>query len=353
MELVDPHTSAPTPLDTERWRAINRVLSKETWISRRATATPPWPLVRGAEGGARTPAIVSFYSYKGGVGRTTLLALVARNLAKRGKKIAVVDLDLEAPGVASFLGVDPPRERGVIDFLVDHVVTGALSIADLYAPAAGLPESVRGNVNVFGAGAMSRAYLQKLARLDFASTRSEGDASSPSELGLRALLRAIRAGLGPDYIFLDARAGLHDLGGLSLTHLAHVDVLVSRSGPQALEGLEITLDTLARRRAVEDQRIVLVHSLVPTDREVAEHQRRAFQDAAYKLFEESVYAGAEELPRLEDDQAGHFARPIPRYLDVETAKTIADVDDTTSDGTPVTAVADRIVSLCTLEGAPS
>src|SRR4051794_13247188 len=42
--------------------------------------------------------VYTFYSYKGGVGRSMALANVAVLLARSGKKVLVVDWDLEAPG---------------------------------------------------------------------------------------------------------------------------------------------------------------------------------------------------------------------------------------------------------------
>lgn len=45
------------------------------------------------------PKTIAFYSYKGGVGRTTALTHVAWILASRGKKVVVVDLDFEAPSL--------------------------------------------------------------------------------------------------------------------------------------------------------------------------------------------------------------------------------------------------------------
>ncbi len=46
--------------------------------------------------------IYTFYSYKGGVGRSMALANVAALLAKWSKKVLVVDWDLEAPGIERF-----------------------------------------------------------------------------------------------------------------------------------------------------------------------------------------------------------------------------------------------------------
>src|SRR4051794_23443603 len=47
--------------------------------------------------------IVTFYSFKGGVGRTLALANVGVVLAQGGHRVLVVDFDLEAPGLTRYL----------------------------------------------------------------------------------------------------------------------------------------------------------------------------------------------------------------------------------------------------------
>src|SRR5204863_7393525 len=73
---------------------------------------------------ARPPLgrIITFYSYKGGTGRTMALANVAWILASAGKKVLAADWDLEAPGLdrffAPFLPVSPVANlSGVIDLV--------------------------------------------------------------------------------------------------------------------------------------------------------------------------------------------------------------------------------------------
>jgi MinD-like ATPase involved in chromosome partitioning or flagellar assembly len=62
--------------------------------------------------------VVTFYSYKGGVGRSFALANVAVILAQWGARVLAVDWDTEAPGLVHyFAGSQPPR--GVLDFLDD------------------------------------------------------------------------------------------------------------------------------------------------------------------------------------------------------------------------------------------
>lgn len=47
-------------------------------------------------------SIITFYSYKGGVGRSMALANIAFELAKRNLKVLIVDWDLEAPGIERY-----------------------------------------------------------------------------------------------------------------------------------------------------------------------------------------------------------------------------------------------------------
>ena len=63
-----------------RWRSLERVSGKESWLVG-SKALTPWPLL------AQTPAIATFYSFKGGVGRTTALAITAATLAAAGQRV--------------------------------------------------------------------------------------------------------------------------------------------------------------------------------------------------------------------------------------------------------------------------
>src|SRR5437588_5155474 len=69
---------------------------------------------------------VAFYSYKGGVGRTLLVANTAQFLAMSGRQVVALDLDLEAPGLHQKLGSPEVIRRaatgmlrGAVDELLD------------------------------------------------------------------------------------------------------------------------------------------------------------------------------------------------------------------------------------------
>ena len=66
--------------------------------------------------------VISFYSFKGGLGRTTALVLSAIHVARQGKRVVLVDFDLEAPGLSSLFLYDFPEFsaiNGVVDFFIN------------------------------------------------------------------------------------------------------------------------------------------------------------------------------------------------------------------------------------------
>src|SRR5271169_1658910 len=69
----------------------------------------------------RNGRIITFYSYKGGTGRTMALANVAWILAANGERVLIADWDLESPGLDRFFQpfMDPgvAQKPGVVDFI--------------------------------------------------------------------------------------------------------------------------------------------------------------------------------------------------------------------------------------------
>jgi MinD-like ATPase involved in chromosome partitioning or flagellar assembly len=304
---IDPLAGTPHETLPGKWHRIERHLSKLAWTGT-TPAKLPWGLV------AHRPAIVTFFSFKGGVGRTTLLASTAMQLAADGKRVVAIDLDVEAPGLGSILGA--ATRRGVVDFLVDHYATDTIDLDDLFAPASAIERGAL-LIDVIPAGNMDATYFDKLARLDFVgSGLIEPSASSPVRDSLRQLITAIaRRDPPPDYILVDSRAGLHDVAGLSLHDLAHVDVLVGRDSDQSYQGLELTVAALGQRRAFNDIRCVVVQSMAPDDPGTNEYERitTEYRRRSYGAFAAHVYErdeSGDDIPELDDDSAAHYPRVI-------------------------------------------
>lgn len=176
---------------------------------------------------------LAFYSYKGGVGRSLFLATAARFLASLGQKIMVLDLDFEAPGQHYKLGVaerqGATRSGGVVPYLL-ATAHGAASPPALseHMTEVPVPADSQGWLRLMPAGpAPEPAYWTALKEL---SEQLRFD--DPSGQGLMPLLdlhARIAEELKPEYLLLDVRSGVTDLGGIATTILA--DTVVCMSGP--------------------------------------------------------------------------------------------------------------------------
>ena len=298
-------TGASPPL----WYVLERHVAKQSWTERPSQLQPPWPLDQVIEGHA--PAVVACFSFKGGVGRTTVAAAAGLVLARHGHRVALADLDLEAPGLASMFLTPQDDQTGVIDFLIEkpiqkdnwrlreslHSVTDPLLLGDAGVTLRLLP-----------VGSVDDEYLQKLSRVDVQNLVS-GHLSRI----LRELLLELRAALpgGLDFILLDARAGFHELGALALCELAHAAVVFGIHSAQSWAGLELVVGRLARPEDEQGLPILLVHALAPLVEQVGgEIERREFVERAYDLFCKRYYRSG-EVPDLNDPDQPHMPLVIP------------------------------------------
>src|ERR1700728_3242664 len=68
--------------------------------------------------------VTTFYSFKGGVGRTLALANVATYLVRRGRRVLLVDFDLEAPGLDTFEMFKPPKSTaGIVEYVSGYLTS--------------------------------------------------------------------------------------------------------------------------------------------------------------------------------------------------------------------------------------
>ena len=323
------------------WKIVERRFSKLSWLQQ-GVPEPPWPLKPG------TPPIVAFYSFKGGVGRTTALVSCAWQLARKGKRLVVLDFDLEAPGLGSLLEV--ASNRGILDVVVDSLATGKTSLADATGAARAFGADDGARVDVLPAGRLSVSYVEKLARLDFAAAEPwDSDEKSSAMGAFSELLLEIKRKLAPDFILIDARAGLKDLSGISLRGLSHVDVLFSRASEQSYDGLGLALEILGRGRRGPPGGLVIVHALAPREPTsgVGQEETEEFRDRVYALFENSLYG--EEPPPTDDETAGHWPWPLAREQDLERFSKLASVERILF-SEDYRRLLDRIEELCVPEG---
>ncbi len=331
-------------------RVLDRHLAKAGWFD--APADPPWRLGRRPRSGA---SICAFYSFKGGVGRSTALAAAALHLAAGGDRVAVLDADLDSPGVGSLLhGHDGAvADVGLVDYLLEAPLigeAGACPLADYYHRCPPDLHGGRGEILVFPAGRLNRRYIEKLARLDYG-----GNGAGRPRHPFVDLLEQIREELDPQWILVDARAGLGEVSGFLTGGVCHLHVLLGTLAEASWRGLELVLARLGgqRLRSQGSQcECFIAAAMIPRlQEERYERSVAAFTDRASDVFSASCYAepGERDSAWTVDDVANSSDAPhVPTSLPYDARLALfADLEEVASSvllqsGSPYEKLAARI-----------
>lgn len=186
---------------------------------------------------------VTFYSYKGGVGRTMALTNVAYLLGAGGKRVLLIDFDLEAPGLSSY---DPFREggarRGLVEYITEYIETNR-------AP------DVAGYINKFSAGEANLwllsagnhtdpSYAMNYSAINWQNLYKERSGFLLFE-DLKQQI-ANYEGVGFDYVLIDSRTGHTDIGGICTRQLPDAVVVMFIPTPQNVDGLKPIVKAISR-----------------------------------------------------------------------------------------------------------
>ncbi len=198
----------------------------------------------------QAPSIVyTFYSYKGGVGRSMAVANVAALLARRGHSVLIVDWDLEAPGLERYftealhLGRELRASKpGMVDLIVAHrdgrPIDWKECVHSLPLPSAPRP------VALITAGRDTPDYVRHVQGLDWRSLFAEHRLGHYLEQMRQEWLREY------EYVLVDSRTGISDIGGICTILLPDVLVLMFTSNRQSVEGIA---DVVRRARAGQEK----------------------------------------------------------------------------------------------------
>ncbi len=221
----------------------------------------------------------TFYSFKGGVGRTMALVNCAFELAKRGRRVLMVDFDLEAPGIEAFLDTySVRRSKGMVDFIVDYRTTRESPDVSDYVYETG-PAGAK--LWVMPAGRRDDLYANRLSRIDWGQLYGEED----GYLLFEDLKAQWESYVGPDYVFIDSRTGHTDVSGICTRQLPDSVALLFRLDQQNLEGLKPIVSAVRREANGLRRKDVQLHffpSNVPDmddEDRVLKKQLRLFRDA--------------------------------------------------------------------------
>ena len=247
--------------------------------------------------------VITFYSYKGGTGRSMALANSACHIASRlegDSRVLVIDWDLEAPGLHRYFAGNEDFEGppGILNYfeelrsllLKDPARYDALStpggwrVLDRAVP---LRKHILGDivpkVDLLAAGQFDESYNRILSSLDWQQLYRD----YPAVFDAFHELLANRY----EYVLIDSRTGLTDIAGICTGLLPEKLVAVFTPNRQSLDGLiEVLEVTLKYRKRSDDVRPLAVFPLpsrIDASEELLKRTWRAeYQGAFEKLFKE-------------------------------------------------------------------
>ncbi|MEO8260801.1 MAG: TIR domain-containing protein [Acidobacteriota bacterium] len=303
--------------------------------------------------------IVTFYSYKGGTGRSMALANVAWTLASTGYRVLAIDWDLEAPGLHRYFRPylrDPTlaSSEGIIDFFIAFADA---SIAASRETAADDGAWFRdcADLRMF-ASALDWQGFPKDGRLEFVPAGRQDSGYSTrvnsfnwshlyTKLGGGIFLEEVKRQLREtyDYVLIDSRTGVSDTSGICTVQLPDTLVVCFTLNEQSIEGAANTMSSAAAQRQLPSGESTLRILPVPTRVDDSEKERvEAARDQARRRFDRF-------LGWLDEDQLEEYwaAIEVPYKAFYSFEEVLAVFGDATSTRSSMLAAVESLASWIT------
>jgi len=192
---------------------------------------------------------ITFYSYKGGVGRTLALANIAKRLAEFNKKVCLIDFDLEAPGLHHKFKENIGSKginRGLVDYINYFNCNNSTPklLAD-YITTINFKNNKYKDIDFIAAGNVySDKYWKTLFSIDWVSMFYKKDSQGVALFV--DLKERIKKELKPDYLLIDSRTGISEISGITMSLMADEIVLFAAKNDENLQGIKQIIKTLAQ-----------------------------------------------------------------------------------------------------------
>jgi MinD-like ATPase involved in chromosome partitioning or flagellar assembly len=301
--------------------------------------------------------IVTFYSYKGGTGRTMALANIAWILAANGKRVLVADWDLESPGLHRFFRpflnqTAVSATPGVIDMITEYkwatMRTHDLDPPDWhreYAKVQRYAVSLEwdfphdGLLDFLSAGRQIPDYSSAVASIDWDAFYEEYGGG----LFIDALRDDMRANY--DYTLVDSRTGLSDVADICTVHLPDVLVDCFTLSDQGIEGAAAVAKDIAKRYADRGIRILPVPMRIDEGEKEKADAGRALARARFDGFPTDMAAA---------DAARYWSSmEIPYRPFYAYEETLATFGDLPGQATSILSALERLTGFITRDAVTS
>ena len=233
--------------------------------------------------------IVSVHSFRGGTGKSNMTANVATLLAADGRRVGVVDADIQSPGIHVLFGIDQQAMgRSLNDYLWGRCEIGAAA----HDVTPRLDGGLSGRVFLIPSSSDAG---------DIARVMHDGYDVALLNEGVHELIKELEL----DALIIDTHPGLNEETLLSIA-ICEALAIVMRPDQQDYEGTSVAV-SVARKLSVP--RMVLVVNNTPAAFDLAEVKERV--ESAYDCDVAAVLPHSDELMVL--SSRGIFALHYPDH----------------------------------------
>ncbi len=248
--------------------------------------------------------IVSVHSFRGGTGKSNVTANLATVIAGAGKRVGVIDTDIQSPGIHVLFGIDEENmDKSLNDYLWGKcaIEQAAYDVSRVLKTAAG--EMPSGTIYLIPAS---------LRAGEIARVLREGYDVNLLNDGFRELVRKLQL----DYLFIDTHPGLNEETLLSIT-ISDVLLIIMRPDRQDYQGTAVTVE-VARKLEVPELRLVVNKALASFDFKALKERI----EGTYGVPVAGILAESEEMIAL--GSSGIFCLKHPSHPLSQTLRSIAE-----------------------------
>ena len=222
--------------------------------------------------------VVAVHSFRGGTGKSNLTANLAASLAMKEHRVAIVDTDIQSPGIHALFGLEEDRiGRCLNDYLWERC-----SVEDAaYDLTAALGARPRDGGSIY-------LVPSSIKSGDIARVLREGYDVGRLNDGFHDLATRLRL----DYLFIDTHPGLNEETLLTIA-VSHLLILLMRPDRQDYQGTAVTVEVA---RKLEVPELLLVVNMALTALDVGELRQQV--ESAYRAPVAAVLPLTEDLVRM-------------------------------------------------------
>jgi MinD-like ATPase involved in chromosome partitioning or flagellar assembly len=189
--------------------------------------------------------IIAVHSFRGGTGKSNLIANIGANIALQGQRVGIVDTDIQSPGIHVIFGMNDHKiKRTLNDYLWGYcdIKDTASDVTDVLISEQGNTGTIKGSLYLVPSS-IKTGEIARILREGYDVVRLND--------GFQQLISSLKL----DYLLIDTHPGLNEETLLSIG-ISNILVILLRPDHQDFQGTAVTVD-VARKLKVSKMLLVI------------------------------------------------------------------------------------------------